>query len=318
MVSTKAATEYSQSDKFISYAWFVPDGSSWGTAANASIAQPYIHSAEISYVEGVWRNPAQKYYWPKQGSLAFMSYSPSSMSGSVTVSSASHTGIQVASWNVNDHQDVDFMVADIQSGKTANEVNAGYTGVPTIFRHKLAKIVSFKVNTLKDYSSKGYKFYLKSIKIGNYPQIGSFTSGILPSATSIGNWVVEDGGKYSYVWYNDASGVEVTYSATSYTEIPSASFPEGVMVLPQIFSNPGKNPDYSTVPYIEVTYSVDRGSEVVTNTVQASMYSIFSTTGLSMNKKITLSLVISDGSKLITWAPDQEDWSSQGGLDISI
>ncbi len=318
VIQTKSAVEYSKTDKFISYAWMVPDGYKWGASNNYDFSKPYISNVEISYTGDVWKNETKSFYWPKEGSLTFLAFSPSSIASEVRVSSKLGEGIMLDSWNVAEKQDIDFMVADVQSGKTANEVYAGYTGVPTVFRHKLAKLVGFKVNLLRD-NGKSYTYHLMSIKVKNYSQKGSFISGISPSSILIGNWTVESGAKYSYTWYDDATGVEFSYNASASTAIPSDAYPDGIMLLPQIFANPGTSPDYTAIPYLEINYTIDKGSTTDNVTAKASLYSIFgSTVGVSMNKKITISIVINESQNLITWAPDQEDWTSGDDIDISF
>lgn len=321
VISTKAASAYDTNCPFISNVWYVPDGVKWGVGNYESQVQHYISDAEISYKGGLWRNASMVYYWPKDGSLTFMAYSPSKVKANVSVSSANYTGIQLNSWDVHEHQDVDFMVSDVQSGMKANASYAGYVGVPTVFRHKLSKLVSFKVTTLKDYSSKGYKFYLKNITIGNYSQQGSYISGIVTSASAIGQWTVDKSSEaYDYIWYNTSGtdmGMEIEYSSTSAQDVASATYPDGIMLLPQEFDNPGDNPDYTKVPYLKIKYDFYRNDYTVeAKEATIPLYEVFSSS-LQMNKKITLTIKVSDSQSVIYWAPQMDDWSGKD-VDISI
>lgn len=319
VISTKAAQVYDTSGRFISYAWYLPDGTKWGGNDNSSVAVPYISGSEISWQAGVWKNGQDTYYWPKDGTLTFLSYSPSGIAANVRVSSTIHRGIMLDSWDVASHQDIDFMVADVQSGMKANGTNAGYVGVPTVFRHKLSMVVAFKVNTLQDYSSKG-AFYVTGLKICNYRQKGSYVSGIEPGTSNLGAWSVDaDAPLNEYEWYSagTTSGIEIKYSNSSYTVIPSGTYTGGILVLPQTFAYVGENPDYTAVPYLQMDYTVDRGSYKESKTARIPFYSVFSS-GLGMNKKITFNIVINDNQNLITWAPDMDEWTSGSDVDISI
>lgn len=320
VAATKAAQVYGTSNRFISYAWYLTEGSTWGGIDNASVAVPYISNSEISWQSGVWKNEHDTYYWPNSGSLAFLSYSPSSLAPNVRVSSAIHEGIMLDAWDVASHQDVDFMVADVQSGMKANGANAGYAGVPTIFRHKLSMIVAFKVNTLQDYSSKGSAFYVTGLRIVNYRQKGSYVSGITPGTSNLGQWSVDaDATGNDYIWYSagTGTGIQIKYDSSNYTPIPSPSYSGGIMMLPQTFAYVGENPDYSTIPYLQMDYTVDRGSSKEYKTARIPFYAVLSG-GLGMNRKITFNIVINDNQNLITWAPDMDDWTSGSDVDISI
>ncbi len=321
VISTKAASVYDTNCPFISNVWYVPDGVKWGVGNYESQVQHYISDAEISYIGGLWRNASTVYYWPKDGSLTFMAYSPSKVKANVSVSSANYTGIQLKSWDVHANQDVDFMVSDVQSGMRANDSYAGYVGVPTIFRHKLSKLVAVRVTTLKDYSLKGYKFYLKNISIGNYSQQGSYVSGIVTSASAIGQWTVDKTSEvHEYVWYNTSgtgTGEEIIYDSTSAQDVASVAYPDGIMLLPQQFDDPGDNPDYTKVPYLKIKYDFYRNDYTVeTKEAIVPLYDVFSS-GIQMNKTITLTIKVSDSQSVIYWAPQMDDWSDKD-VDISI
>lgn len=152
--------------------------------------QNYITNAEVVYFPATSTSVAywglnDSKPWPDRGSLTFFAYSPFEFQED-TYQAANYTnndkylvdpsnvqahspqvgnhGIVFPNYDVDAHQQTDLMVADVVKGLkaniTANTTNnndptlnnpTGYTGVPTKFRHKLAKIDEFIVKTSDDY-----------------------------------------------------------------------------------------------------------------------------------------------------------------------
>jgi hypothetical protein len=327
---TKAAGVYPTGQSFASYAWYLPDGKNW--ADDKADAQLYINRAEVSYdnANNSWYDKTKTYYWPKTGSLTFFSISPHSVAESVVLTK--NYGFWISDWNVHNHQDADIMVSDIQTDKNANETVGSFTGVPTVFRHKLAMIQGFTFNTFKNYAP-GYttygsyrkedrRFFITSVKINNVKQQGRFVSGSAPSSINIGQWQVSDASaENDYTWFS--GNEEIVYSSTAESLAANGlSGRENILLLPQAFANPG-TADVMTVPHIEVTYVTyeytnNSGSYTShTTTARASLYDILKSVGnrIDMNKKFTFNITINLDSNLIIWAPDQNDWT---GNDFNI
>ena len=327
---TKAAGVYPTGENFASYAWYLPDGKNW--ADDKADAQLYINRAEVSYdnANNSWYDKTKTYYWPKTGSLTFFSISPHSVAESVVLTK--NYGFWISDWNVHNHQDADIMVSDIQTDKNANETVGSFTGVPTIFRHKLAMIEGFTFNTFKNYAP-GYttygsyrkedrRFFITSVKINKIKQQGRFVSGSAPSSINIGQWQVSDASSANdYTWFS--GNEEIVYNSTSESLTANGlSGRENILLLPQAFANPG-TADVMTVPHIEVTYVTyeytnNSGSFTShTTTARASLYDILKSVGnrIDMNKKFTFNITINLDSNLIIWAPDQNDWT---GNDFNI
>ena len=326
---TKAAGVYPTGQSFASYAWYLPDGKNW--ADDKADAQLYINRAEVSYdnANNSWYDKTKTYYWPKAGSLTFFSISPHSVAESVVLTQ--NYGFWISDWNVHNHQDADIMVSDIQTDKNANETVGSFTGVPTIFRHKLAMIEGFTFNTFKNYapgkSGDSYKdndrrFFITSVKINKIKQQGRFVSGSAPSSINIGQWQVSDASaENGYTWFS--GNEEIVYSSTSESLTANGlSGRENILLLPQAFANPG-TADVMDVPHIEVTYVTyeytnNSGSYTShTTTARASLYDVLKSVGnrIDMNKKFTFNITINLDSNLIIWAPDQNDWT---GNDFNI
>lgn len=171
-VSTKAASAYPTGNPFISTSYKLASGKTWD-ANKADAGKPIIDQEEVTYnsTYNYWKT-ATDYYWPTDGStLTFFSYSPSSLKGRVSVST---DGVGISSWDVKTNAG-DILVADIAQDKTKNESLAGYTGVPTLFKHKLSRIV-FEFGIAGD-ASDDTKISLTSIVLNDVCSSGSYSRG---------------------------------------------------------------------------------------------------------------------------------------------
>lgn len=318
---TKAAGEYPTTVPFVSSAFYLENGKTW--AANRSEAKSYIENAVISFDGANWRDAAHSYYWPLVGKLTFFSYSPQALQSSTQISR--NSGITITDWDVNEHQDVDIMIADVQTDQTANQTGETYTGVPTIFRHALSKITGFTFNLHKDYanghSSGSYAngdvvFLLKSIVINNMPQKGTY-SNTMPSGSNIGAWNKAADGIYSYTWYSsDGEGITIPYSTSTPTDISANGLSKNELyLLPQLY--PADGGPSLEIKYTKRTYSGPDTYVDTQVTASVSFYDLFASTGhrLVINRNLKFNIVFNIDANLITWAPDQQDWE---GVDFKI
>ena len=316
---TKAAGLYPTNVPFVSSAFYLENGKTW--AANRSEAKPYIENAIISYDETrtSWHDADHAYYWPSAGKLTFFSYSPQALQSSTQIDR--NSGITITNWDVNSHQDVDIMIADVQTDQTANQTGVTYTGVPTIFRHALSKISGFTFNLHKDYanghSSGSYAngdvvFLLKSIKINNMPQKGTY-SNTMPSESNLGVWNKAVDGVHDYTWYsNDGDGIPIPYSKSNSVAIPGSGLSpySELYLLPQLY--PADGGPILEIKYTKRTYTGDNQYDNSEVTASVSFYDLFASTGhrLVINRNLTFNIVFNIDSNLITRAPDQQDWGS--------
>ena len=150
-VQTKATgVQYPQDSKFGTYAWYTNE---------ENTVTEFIKNEKVGYVNGEWRVLAWTPYWPKTGSVDFISYSPWTEDGPSTISG---TKLEFLEYKVGEIANeaytangVDLMYADkaLKMTKNVDEVkdnaaegttDSGFNGVPTFFHHALAKL-SFKI-----------------------------------------------------------------------------------------------------------------------------------------------------------------------------
>lgn len=159
--------EFAQGNVFASWAYYLPGTTTWVEEGGKNAdAKAYIANSTISYKAGVWKNADATYYWPKGGRLTFFAYSLNKANLDLSDGSYFHcdprTGIAGQIDLIKD-PNTDFLVAEIAKDKSANENQYAFNGVPTLFKHKLTRVV-FTV-TAENYEDKS--FTLNSIKFNN-------------------------------------------------------------------------------------------------------------------------------------------------------
>lgn len=305
---------------FGTVAYYNATGSTFPTSAAL-----YIPESMVSFSSTYW-STATPYYWPKNGSLTFFSYSPyNELEATMTCDLTN--GLTLTDWDVDAKQGVDVMVADVQTGQTANVSHGGYTGVPTIFRHKLSQIIDVTFKTDKDYANShdgtpgnefeagDKQFFINYVKINKLEQTGTYISGIDVSNSQLGTWDLPTTPEYvhNYDWFNETGSCDTEFKSAA----TSANTRTYLLVMPQTYVNFTGPQTAADVSNVEVKYTIrtytdasNYSDDVVTTHV--SMYDIFSTSHtLDMNKKVTINFTI--GVNQIYWAPSVEAWGDQTG-----
>lgn len=314
-VSTKAGDPFNTNNHFFSYAYFLEDGKTWD--ANHDKAQAYIYNAEISYITpssgaSYWA-AGDIYYWPKQGSLTFFAWTDNTPAPSVgtgaTVTCAHDTGIKIKDYSVKDNLNKDILVAEIAKNKTANESATGTwkQGVPTVFRHALAK-VEFKVNKKIDYPN--VKFRVKKITLTKVSTRGTFTqyqSNPNPENWGWNGWGLQE----DLTVFTGDEEVTATDDAGTFNKLtPSAT--DYHIVLPQDLKDK-IDPKLTIVYEIITSYTGTDVKETVTDT--KDLKDIYKD-DWKCNKKYVLGITL--GLNEIYWDPSVEGWETGNVTDIQF
>lgn len=315
-VQTRAASAFSTSNHFFSYAYFLPKDKTWDTDYSSSDAKPYISNAEIKFGANNWKAD-DTYYWPKQGSLTFFAWSTNNANPAIaegTVTCSKEKGIEVATYKLTSNRNVDFLVADIVKDAKANTttVSTWEKGVPTIFKHALSSI-AFKVQTVisktdtlgKNYSTEGVTFTVKSIEL----------QGVCTSAKYEQTWnsgSTASSHKWSSLGTGDIPafyGSQVANATPEDLEIASATDYE--IVIPQKFDG---------LQNIKIVYDITTefitGSPVTETVTEIKDLRTIYTSNWKPGKKYTLTIKLSMDE--ILWAPTVEEWEVVSATDISI
>lgn len=325
---TKALTPdqsaFGVDNHFISYAYFLTDDKKWPTNAGSI----YINGAEVSsHVDAsatggrVWK-AANSYYWPKseKSSLTFFAWSKNTgecvLAGGATASCDPQKGIAFTGYDVTSNKNVDLLVADVAANKHGNENLYTYSGVPTLFRHKLSYVI-FKVKTQKAYVGK--EFALKSIKFVGLGSKASYdqkaNDGTDPVYNTVGEWATPTA-TADQVYFNATTPVVFT-DADFVLETAATASVDQKYYLPQALT--AVTPGAGVAGSIEVVYTIKttegtaESTETVTRYISAK--SMFAD-DLKINKKYTCTLTFSLDE--ITWDPAVQDWENVAAADITI
>ena len=169
---TKATTAFPTTSTFMSSAYQLNSGQSWDSNYASSTLK--FGPEEVKYMGTYWSTDV-KYFWEDGKTLTFFSYAPASLSSLGL--NISKEGVSVDDWDVTDDSKKDklILVADIAKDKVKNESFAGFTGVPTHFRHKLSK-VSIRL-AKSTFSEADEKIYVTKLSIGSYYAKADFKKG---------------------------------------------------------------------------------------------------------------------------------------------
>ncbi len=223
---TKATGAVYSNGAFGTYSWYTAGS----TASTSSQGADYMVNETVDKVGGVWKTSVNTFYWPKTGSIDFISYSPFSGTNgtadsnpAVTKTSIAYTGVTAGA--------TDLMYADkvncssnVNSVTDSDTADSGFSGVPTVFRHALAKL-SFKIKAnfveYKDATTNTttkWKVTVTSAKIGGFKTTGDCALALNTDGKTWNKPVTTVNSVDYNVWTNlsGASSEQELVSATTY------------------------------------------------------------------------------------------------------
>ena len=221
-VQTKADDQPSpvkfSNEDFGTYAWYNADDES-------QMHVPFMVNEQVTFDEANnWWTTDRPYYWPKLGTLDFISYSPYRPAVTVTPEGTAggqgdgqeqgepqtetryypeitENSIAWTDFNASNNQ-VDLMYSDKAINQTKNVETYFYTGVPTLFHHALAKLnFQIRANFLEDPAQKTtWEVYVQNVSLDYVRPDGSLnltlnqdgTTWALPSVEDYTVWNVDD------------------------------------------------------------------------------------------------------------------------------
>ena len=230
---TKATTAFPTTSTFMSSAYQLNSGQSWDSNYASSTLK--FGPEEVKYMGTYWSTD-DKHFWEDGKTLTFFSYAPASLSSlGLTIS---NEGVSVNAWDVTDDskKDKQILVADVAKDKVKNESFAGFTGVPTHFRHKLCKV---SIRLAESTFSEADEIYVTKLSIGSYYAKADFKKG----GTDAESWTNLRNPVSETVLYENATGrkllrdafwvldnvmIPQTLTAESYLKISYKSVKSGV------------------------------------------------------------------------------------------
>lgn len=288
-------------DAFYSTAFFLADDKTW--AANSTDAAQYLADKIVgsSGTPKVWK-AATTYYWPKGGKLTFMSYallntSNEYVEATPSVVTAANTGVTITDFDVNGtYKNHDLLVAAIASDKNANENIYLTQGVPTLFGHKLCKLV---ITAQTDQLYSGKTFTITGITLNDLNHIGTYTM----TANGTESWGTPSGDD-DVAYFTGTAEVNNDADNTTITTISA----EQSVYLPQ---------DFQVAETITITYTIKTGGVIENVSVTKKLSEVFGA-GVTweMNKIYNINLKF--GLNEILWDPAQTEWTDGADGSVSL
>ena len=331
--SSRAEIAYPTNIPFGTYAYYE-------NFENVGVHTLYIDNAEIVYKptagdKGYWAAKSHTYFWPTQGHLDFVSYSPyNADAASPAVPKISDNDeqqtLKYETFKVDAANPVDILYSDKAMQQTANTLNYGFVGVPTLFHHALAKlnilVKAFRMNN-RDESPEAvtnWEITVNKITLSNIYDEGSLTmttTNVHNAGATTVKWanaittVAYDvwsntSSKTSKVWEcpQDLSTTARTYGAGT------ADVAENYFILPQALAQ--------DVQQITIDYTIKTmapGGQVGTKdySVTKNFSEFPAVPAWEQGKNITYTVEIDPIGDEIHFAPAVVDWENVDGV-ISI
>ena len=276
----------------------------WSYDATAGTVQ-IMEDEVVSYTTNQWA-PSKTYYWPINGTVDFIAYYPAGDKPEIDYKYAGGDTITYEDYEVTN---VDLMYADKAIRYSQNVSAYGFTGVPTVFRHALAK-VNFNVQNAYPAETNNdaitYEIVVDKITLNTHPTGLVTLTNAGTTAASLGTWSVDDN-----VWdpTSDLTALEWTSNVNLADDSVVAYDEKTQYVLPQILA------DDVTV---KVVYTVTQKQDGTTISVKqynpdAIKLNTMGLTSWEMNKNITYTISITAKSNQIFFDPAVEDWAPATG-----
>lgn len=279
-----------------------------------------------------FKSASKKAYWPKKGYLTFFSWYPSTVPAEM-----SKGALKIENYNIVSAADQDLMVADpaLDVFRTDADANytpingkdtADYSGVKTIFRHKLTKIgVEARVKNLGESNLDKFEVTIKNVEIVGVANKGTFQGD--PMDYSHDAWTVDTTKRanYNFPMPADNNLVKVSFPYDNDAPYYKKVVKDQIMLLPQTRIEMGPNAvlkltcdlEYTVkganVPIVEKNYvyqttisdlSWDKTNDEWVENPQKEDGPKY--VGWGINKYVIYRLVL--GLDEIEWAPEVADW----------
>ncbi len=311
-VQSTRAGEFDKNEDFGAYVWH--NNGSTLTLMNSA-------AATVSYDAPNWV-PDPILYWPTTGSVDCQAFYPTTLKPTMndagtTLTYSNYTVLNAAE-NATAVPAHDVKYANRAHRYTANESYEGFTGIPTLFNHALAKL-NFKV-ALED--TEALADVVWTAQVTNIAVEGVYNTGKLVLTTTVptgtdpeqSTWTLPSPAIWTKV--GDTTAAARNWAETvdlAEGDVKTFDAAETYYVLPQTIVNNGQK---GTITY-SLTQSVGGVSTTTTHTKPFNFYG----KGLDnweMNKNITYTLTITPKTNKILFAPAVTDWTPDNSGSIIV
>lgn len=303
------------------------------TAVGSEAHSVFMDNVEVAYVAAAtpyWA-PKKTYYWPTSAGahLDFISYHPynSDKTNAAVPQILDSDNQQTMTYNgfkVDAANPIDLMYSDKAMQQTRNTLHYGFTGVPTLFHHALAKLNFLVKATVLNNSATSpdavtsWEVTVKKISLDGIYDTGSVELKTINDHTEakIVPWTNNTSATPN-VWANTSSTTskvwEVSQILTT-TAVPYGNGTETIatnyFILPQALV---ANQQSITIDYSVKTTAPGSQSATTDYTKTVHFVNYHSVTAWEMGKNITYTIQIDPEGDVIHFAPAVVDWVNING-----
>ena len=328
-MTTKAdvqTTKFPTSSTFGSCAWYLPGDNKWddhhAAAATATVVPtPYIPTSEISYDDAskVWRNKDNKYYWPMNGSLTFISWAPYKLVEHTGFNVTREEGFKITNWKMENtpgygiktqatagkssetDPNVDILLSYTKDCTRRNTANGE---VPTIFSHLLCK-VKVEARLAKPLETDENPWKVTSVILSDIYTKGDYSTYVKDESNKI---------TLSKLWRNQSDRRSYEYKPTNPVSVKygeggigtgAVIFPE-TLFMPQFLTERVEG-NSTTLPMITIECENGKGEK---KTLKGLLYKNASSLSVwNQGKSITYVITIGNETAYIDFTANVDGWS---------
>ena len=305
------------------FAWYLASGT-WNTAAANASAVSYMNDVEVAFddTKDIWA-PSDTYYWPLEGTLTFIAYSPKD-AATATFSNAGLLTLTGFTVDTTVADQVDLLYSAINADKSANqsyyvdgtnsknsETAEGDKGVNIVFKHALSQVI-FKAKTADDVYDAGLSFKVDAITVNAASTAASMTV-TNPTEAQLASAIT--------TWTNPGTNADFAVSSTAFpaasntylTKTLSDPIGDALLMIP-VTAFAGTDPTL-TVSY--TLYRLSDNQDLGSNEVTIHFDDIDDVVASwEAGKKYVYNLTI-DLQK-IYFNPTITDWVEGGSQDVDV
>ena len=327
-MTTKAdvqTTKFPTNSTFGSCAWYLPGGNKWddhhAAAATATVVPtPYIPTSEISYDDAskVWRNKDNKYYWPMNGSLTFISWAPYKLVEHTGFNVTREEGFKITNWKMEDTPGYGIVSTTSEGGVSTTDPNVdillSYTKdctrntangkVPTIFSHLLCK-VKVEARLAKPLETDENPWKVTSVILSDIYTKGDYSTYVKDESNKI---------TLSKLWRNQSDRRSYEYNPTNpvFVKYGEGGIGTGAVIFPETLFMPQflterVEGNSTTLPMITIECENGKGEK---QTLKGLLYKNASSLSVwNQGKSITYVITIGNETAYIDFTANVDGWS---------
>jgi len=263
--------------------------------------------------------PAKNYYWPKNGTLTFGAYAPSTVDAVWDAQGFKFDNFTVKE-NAAEQFDLLYSGRVFDQTKANNVTSEPYDGITILFKHALSSINFMVKHDDTDYTADGYTLKITKITVKNVYGAGSFAQGLKDekeaTPTEDAKWTVS-GDATNYVVFDGTTTAYTLTNTPAYingaVDANNGTRRSDLILMPQVLKQEGADAGVTVEIQYNIEHTVEGNTTVIAQTATVDLSSGFKEnnaadhTAWEMGKRYTYTITV--GLDKIYFNPTVQDWT---------